>query len=46
MNKRIQFGVFAFDEVEFLAELSAGTIILKVTRSANIIIVRFDPMTT
>jgi len=38
-------GVFAFDEVEFPAELDARTIILKVTRSTSIIIVRFDPTT-
>jgi len=46
MSKRIQFGVFAFDEVKFPAKSSTWTIILRVTRSVNIIIVRFDPTTT
>ncbi len=46
MSKRIQFSVFAFDEVKFPAKSSAWTIILRVTRSVSIIIVRFDPTTT
>jgi hypothetical protein len=43
MSKRIQFGVSTFDEVEFL--MKPGTIILKVTRIASIIIIGFDPTT-
>jgi hypothetical protein len=31
MNRRIQYGVFAFDEVEFLARPSTWIIILKIT---------------
>jgi len=43
MNKRIQFSLSIFDEVEFPMELGTRTIILRVTRLANIIIVGFDP---
>jgi hypothetical protein len=43
MSKRIQFGVSTFDEVEF--PMKPGTIILKVTGFASIIIVGFDPTT-
>ncbi len=32
MSRRIQFGVFVFDELEFLAEQGIGTIILRVIR--------------
>jgi hypothetical protein len=42
MNKRIQYGVFAFDEVEFIVKPCRGTIILRITRFASIMIVRFD----
>jgi hypothetical protein len=42
MNKRIQCGVSAFDEVEFPTEPGTETIVLKVTNFASIIIVGFD----
>jgi hypothetical protein len=45
MRRKIQCGVSTFNEVEFLGELGTRTIVLKVTRFANIIIVRFDPTT-
>jgi hypothetical protein len=43
MNKRIQFSLSIFDEVEFPMELGTRTIILRVTRFASIIIIGFDP---
>jgi hypothetical protein len=44
MSKRIQYGIFAFDEVTFPFELSARTLILKFTKFASIIVVGFDPI--
>jgi hypothetical protein len=44
MSKRIQSRVFAFGEVTFPTELSAGTLILKITRFVSIIVVGFDPI--
>jgi hypothetical protein len=43
MDRRIQSRVSTFDDVEFPATLRIGTIILKVTRFASIIIIGFDP---
>jgi len=42
VNRRIQFRVFAFDELEFPTEPSTRIIVLRVTRFASIIIVGFD----
>jgi hypothetical protein len=43
MNKRIQFSLSIFDEVEFPMELGTRTITLRVIGFASIIIVGFDP---
>jgi hypothetical protein len=43
MNRRIQSGVFAFDEMTFPTEPSAGILVLKITRFASIIVVGFHP---
>jgi hypothetical protein len=47
MNKRIQFGVSVFYELEFRIEQGVGTIILKVTRFTykHHNYIRFDPTT-
>jgi hypothetical protein len=44
MRRRIQSGVSAFNEV--FTKLNTGTIILRVTEFASIIIVGFDSTTT
>jgi hypothetical protein len=43
MNRRIQFGVFAFDEMTFPTKPSVGILVLKITRFASIIVVGFHP---
>jgi hypothetical protein len=43
MSKRIQYGVFEFDEVTFPIEPNVGTLVLKIMKFANIIVVGFDP---
>lgn len=42
MSRRIQSRFLAFDKVTFLAEPSMGTLVLRITGFANIIIVGFD----
>jgi hypothetical protein len=42
MSRRIQSRFFAFDKVTFLAKPSMGTLVLRITGFANIIIVGFD----
>jgi len=42
MSRRIQSRFFAFDEIIFPTKLSTRTLVIKITRFANIIIVGFD----
>jgi hypothetical protein len=42
MSRRIQSRFFAFDEMTFPTKLSTRTLVIKITRFANIIIVGFD----